>query len=132
MDVIFGNPSREDLFNWSWEDNGQPVYSAHVGAVPIGSGTEPIENADGTWGTHSYLEYAHCTVYVSSTAFLVIEFYEGSASGNPEDGERVTYYVLQCQGITEARAIAVELLGSANRVFDAGYFDLHGFTKEVA
>jgi hypothetical protein len=131
MEVIFGNPTREDLSNWSWEDHGQPVYSAHLGQTPIGSGAEPIENADGTWGTNVYLEYADCTVYVTGSGFLVIEFYQGDPSGNPEAGEIILYYYMQCNSILEARARAVEIMSSEGRVFDTRYFVIHQFKLEV-
>lgn len=129
MLLTFTDPNRDDLFNWGRDV--PLVYVAHVGQLPIALDTELLDNPLGGFIPRVYKVYADCTVHIDRDGYLAIEFYEGSTSGNPEDGERVTVYYKQCASVGDARVEARNALEDADGILTADYFLGLGYTQEV-
>lgn len=94
-----------ELNSGNWYGATLPAYVLEVGSAPIAQGSELVEDAEGYAQVNIYREYADLTVYIAQDGDLVLEYYqegEGMYPGNPENGERITYYIRHCTDVHQA------------------------------
>lgn len=130
--LTFTDPNREDIFNWGRDLPLAQV--AHIGQLPIQQDTELLDNPLGGFIPHVYKVYADCTVYIDVSGYLAIEFYRegnGTYPGNPENGEHVTVYWMQCASVGDARVVARNALLDTDGILSADYFLGQGFEQEI-
>lgn len=127
MEIVLAAPNMFQARQW--EGDNPLAYVFEAGMQPIRAQTDWNVDDTGKETFTPYMEHGECTVYIDNTGLLMLEYYEGPVSGNPEDGERITLFSLQCIALEAAKGMARVVLAGIEGM-DADKLVALGFTKE--